>query len=342
MIQERPIPAIFFYKQADGAQFTYNILDGKQRLESLILFIGNERNGLKLRNVENYFYGKPAVKEINFTIELDGEDKSFADLDDQIVRVFREYKIPTIEINMDDESTSIDELVSLFIDINQEGVKVSRFDVVKALGKDPLFRQVFELIAVAQTRKKKSRYYKAKTNNFVFVMKRLNIINKLTDKNSRVDRMWERLTEIALFSRTGKHRAPAEILKAFIKAGDQLNTKMSHDEIGKLRGVFDYLATAYRKSPSLMNSRFAKDQPQFYTVVTLLLSTNIMQKFTPEQFAGRLIEARKMLDGDVAAPEGVNVAEYKDASTKQTTHPARREKRQTNLLQAIEARNGDQ
>ena len=35
MIQAQQIPAVFLYKQAEGAQFAYNILDGKQRLESL-------------------------------------------------------------------------------------------------------------------------------------------------------------------------------------------------------------------------------------------------------------------------------------------------------------------
>lgn len=338
MIQVRPIPAIFFYKQAEGAQFVYNILDGKQRLESLILFIGNRRPGLKIRNVENYFFGKPAIQEANFKIEVDGVEKSFADLDNEIVRTFREYAIPTIEINMDDESTSIDELVSLFIDINQEGVKVTRFDVVKALGKDPLFKQVFDLIALKQTRKKKSRYYKAKNNNFVYVMKRLNIVSRLTDRNSQVDRMWERLTEIALFSRSGKHRAPADILKAFIKAGDELNARMNRDELSKLRSVFDYLARAYKEVPEFMTNRFATDQPQFYTMVTLLLCTNMMTRFVPAEFANKLIGARKILDSIVDEPEGMDeedISSYIDASTKQTTHPARRETRQTILLKAI-------
>ena len=339
MIQVRPIPAIFFYKQAEGAQFIYNILDGKQRLESLILFIGNQRQGLRIKNVENYFFGKPALQEVNFKIELDGVKKSFANLDNDIVRNFREYAIPTIEINMDDESTSIDELVSLFIDINQEGVKVTRFDVVKALGKDPLFKQVFDLIALKETRKKKSRYYKAKHNNYVYVMKRLNIVGKLADKNSQVDRMWERLTEIALFSRSSKHRAPADILKAFIKAGDELNKRMNGAELSKLRSVFDYLAAAYREVPEFMGSRFATDQPQFYTMVTLLLSSNMMNIFTPKEFANKLIAAREILDGLVDEPEGMeeeDISLYIDASTKQTTHPARREARQSILLKAID------
>ena len=40
MVQGRPIPAIFLYKEASGSKYSYNILDGKQRLESLLLFVG--------------------------------------------------------------------------------------------------------------------------------------------------------------------------------------------------------------------------------------------------------------------------------------------------------------
>src|SRR5580704_5788090 len=43
MVQGRPIPAIFLYKEASGSKYSYNILDGKQRLESLLLFVGGER-----------------------------------------------------------------------------------------------------------------------------------------------------------------------------------------------------------------------------------------------------------------------------------------------------------
>ncbi len=39
VVKGRPIPAIFLYKEASGGSYDYNILDGKQRLESLILFI---------------------------------------------------------------------------------------------------------------------------------------------------------------------------------------------------------------------------------------------------------------------------------------------------------------
>ena len=339
MIQRRPIPAVFLYKQAEGPQFEYNILDGKQRLESLILFVGDQRPDLKIKNVDHYFFKKPAFKNANFEIELDGKSLKFKDLDDELVRKFREYTIPTIEIDMDNEATSIDEIVNLFIDINQQGVKVSRFDVVKALGKDPLFKQVFDLIAIKEIRKKKSTHYKAKNCNFVFVMKRLNIVSRLADKNSRVDRMWERLTEIALFGRTAKHRAPAEILKAFIKAGDELNARMTRAELTRLRAAFDHLASAYRAAPELMTSRFATDQPQFYTLITALLSTDLMTRFTAAELARRLVESRRMIDGNAPVPAGLKEAiiEYQELSAKQTTHPARRENRQNRLIEIIGA-----
>ncbi len=237
---------------------------------------------------------------------------------------------------MEEEHTSLEELVSLFVDINSEGVPVTRFDVVKSLleRNDALFSQVFDLIALSQLRKKKSRYYRAKNTNFTFVMKRLSVVRRLADPNMRVDRMWERLMEIALFTRYKKHRAPAEILKAFIKAPkDQRNARLTKAELRTLRGAFDYIATIYRRVPSFMNSKFATDQPQFYTMITLLLSTDIMERFTAVQFGKKLVEIRKVLDREVEAPKEMeeDIKQYEDASTKQTTHPARRDRRQVTL-----------
>ena len=48
-MRAKPIPAIFLYKDADaGSRYSYNILDGKQRLESILLFVGNERPDLRV------------------------------------------------------------------------------------------------------------------------------------------------------------------------------------------------------------------------------------------------------------------------------------------------------
>src|SRR3989338_1874711 len=58
MVDLKPIPAIFLYKKESGETYTYNILDGKQRIESLILFIGNQRNNLKIDNWNDYFFSQ--------------------------------------------------------------------------------------------------------------------------------------------------------------------------------------------------------------------------------------------------------------------------------------------
>jgi uncharacterized protein with ParB-like and HNH nuclease domain len=48
IVRGKPIPAIFLYREASGDQYEYNILDGKQRLESLILYIGTQRDKFRI------------------------------------------------------------------------------------------------------------------------------------------------------------------------------------------------------------------------------------------------------------------------------------------------------
>src|SRR6266700_1501329 len=69
IVQGRPIPAIFLYREASGAEYNYNILDGKQRLESLILFIGNQNNSLRVENIAKYFFDRKLRDSANFRID---------------------------------------------------------------------------------------------------------------------------------------------------------------------------------------------------------------------------------------------------------------------------------
>ena len=292
---------------------------------------------MKVNNVEHYFYGKPARKERNFAIDLDGRKVTFEQLDESLVRMFKEYAIPVVEIDWDDEHVSMDEIVELFVDINQEGVRVSRFDVVKAIGKDPLFKQVFGLVALKK-RKKKSTYYQPNITSFSFVLGKLNIVKRHADQNSQVNIMWERLTEIALFSRSHLHRAPAEILKAFINPERKPNRLLSESDLEKLRTVFGFLERAYRRGNGLAESKMATDQPQFYTLVTTLLCTDLLERYTRTELQKRILTAAKIIDGTTAVPEMLKraVGDYNAAATKQTTHPARREKRQNVLIRLID------
>jgi hypothetical protein len=337
MVSERPIPAIFLYKQASGAQFDYNILDGKQRLESLILFVGNHSDDLKVDTVEHYFYGKPAREDLNFSISIDGVDTPFKDLDDNLARRFKDYPISTIEIEWEDEEAYMDEIVKLFIDINQEGVKVGRFDVVKAFGKDPMFKQVFGLVGTQEV-KKKSLYLKRKAGSFSYVLGKLNIISRLSDESQQVNRMWERMTEISLFSRTPhQHRAPAEILKAFINPARKPNKRLNKAELNKLRAAFGFLEQTYRHNSELLGTKLVTDQPQFYTLITTLLSTDLIDRYP--DLDKRIVATARILDGTDTPPKAIKraVAEYKLAATKQTTHPSRRDIRQKMFCKIIGA-----
>jgi hypothetical protein len=246
MVRGRPIPAIFLYKEAAGSQFEYNILDGKQRLESLILFIGSAKADLNVVGVRDYFFEQKEKNQVNFAIELDGKKITFKGLSDDIVRRFREYAIPTIEIDLDDDS-SLDEIINLFVDINQQGERVKRFDIIKAIGQgNPLLQSVFELVAQKQTRKKDT-LFKKKNNVYTRVLEKLQIVQAAGDRNQRVDRMWERLVEIVLFIRTGSHRPPGQVLKAFIKT-EQTNTDtsaMSTAEVARIRRCFTFLDKTY-------------------------------------------------------------------------------------------------
>lgn len=163
----------YFYLKSDGSKYLYNILDGKQRIESLVLFITDSRVDLAIKNWESFLFGPTLRGQANFTVEYDNKNLSFAQLSDDVIREFREYTIPTVEINLDDE-TGIDEIISLFVDINQQGVPVSRFDIVKAINRESkVLKKAFNLIAMEQQRGQdifyhmKDSYITKVINNFL-------------------------------------------------------------------------------------------------------------------------------------------------------------------------------
>ncbi|MBV9609898.1 MAG: DUF262 domain-containing protein, partial [Acidobacteria bacterium] len=135
MVKGKPIPAIFLYLTAEGSSFTYNILDGKQRLESLLLFVGDFRDDMKVPNWRHYFFKGHADAKFKINVAEPGERAKrvqFSELDDEMVRDFREYTIPTVEIMLT-EDAGLKEVIDLFIDINQYGMRVQRFDIVRTM-----------------------------------------------------------------------------------------------------------------------------------------------------------------------------------------------------------------
>lgn len=337
MVMGRPIPAIFLYKEAAGSQFEYNILDGKQRLESLILFIGSDRDDLKVDGVKGYFVKKEEKDQVGYEISLETGKVDFQNLPDDVVRAFREYAIPTIEIDLD-EDTTLDEIINLFVDINQKGVQVKRFDIVKAIGRgNALLRGVFDLLAQQQKRQK-DILYKKKLNAFTRVLGALQSVENGKGTNQKVDRMWERLVEVALFNRMKSHRQPGQVLKAFIKDDAKTDvTALKVSEMKMLNLAFSFLDRAYKET-DLVNTRLARDLPHFYTMVTTLMVSDLLkpQGAAPAfvEVRGKLLAFANLLPDDAVVPGEIadDLVAYKKAASRQTTHPGQRRIRQEKLL----------
>jgi hypothetical protein len=76
IVRGKPIPAIFLYKEAAGSRVSYNILDGKQRLESLLLFIGNSHKEMRIPNWRDYFFRKREGGNFTINVAHSGERKA--------------------------------------------------------------------------------------------------------------------------------------------------------------------------------------------------------------------------------------------------------------------------
>ncbi len=334
----KPIPAVFFYKETSGASYSYNILDGKQRLETLILFIGNQRPDLKVENWRDYFFSDNHRRNFQFKVRHDSAKVDILTVDEEVAREFKEYVIPTIEITLDD-STSLDEIISLFVDINQQGVKVERFQIVKAMFQHgPLLKKVFEMVAIKQERGN-DIYYKTKKTDYTKVLRELQIVQAAEEDNQRVDVMWERLIELALYSATAVHRKPTEILKEFIGGRQLIQQKLDSKHVKKLKSVFAFLRKAY--ALGLKQTRLAKDHTHFYTLATSLIATDLLTKFDETDLIRRLGRFADLLDSkpqsNLNKKQKKDVERYLDLSSRQTTDPSRRKDRGTYFLNLIES-----
>lgn len=334
MIASKPIPAIFLYKEAKGSTYTYSILDGKQRIESIILFIGSQRtDDLNISKWNAYFQSKRQKKDVNFWINIAGKRTTVKDLDDVSTRNLGEYVLPIIEITMDDDTT-LDEIISLFVDINQQGVRVDRFDIVKAICRnDPLLSQVFQFVAIAEKRGE-DILYKSKKTSYAFVLKRLSQISKAKEQSERVDRMWERLLEIAIFLKTKSHKKPVDILNNFINSGvSSKNQKLNKLEQNKIKIVFDFLKRIYSETlPS--TSKLVIDATQFYSLATTLLNSNLIESMSFESLSGKIkkfsdiIENPKLHKSSLKGDVRKKIDEYIELSVRHTTDPTKRTRRE--------------
>jgi hypothetical protein len=340
IVLKRPIPAIFVYKDDAGTgAYKYNILDGKQRLESILLYIGYTRDDFRVDTWDKYIPVGKLREEFNFgaPIALKNKPVTIEELDNTVVRDLRDYMIPMIEINFNDKTT-LDELIDLFVDINQQGRKVTRLHIVRTLNRGNRFlKDVYALVG-EKRRKQQAVISKKKNTDFSFVLSKLQIIANAENMDQKVDRMWERLFELALFARSGKHRKPAEILKSFINTPNNQGEKITKPEMKRLRRAFEFLAHAYRHG-GLETTRFATDQTHFYTLATTLVGTNILDEYESADLAVAIADFDTLLgmktDVKISGmPSRIKL--YNDISARQTSDSTKRSDRQRTLEESMQ------
>lgn len=335
ILLKRPIPAIFLYKEAKGSKYTYNILDGKQRLESIILFVADKGTDLKIEHWEHYFFSDTQKKQVNFSVRYDDAWKKINTLSEIVLRDFREYSIPTIEITLDDNS-HLDDIINLFVDINQKGVTVHRFDIVKALCKESaVIKRVFALIATKQKRGK-DEYYKLTNNKISRVLKKLKEVDRSAEHRQKVDRMWEKLLEIVVFAATKKHRKQVELLNGFVNPKSAHISKLSLTKqiIKNVQMVFsllDEVAKKYTKVPTMFS-----EYTYFYSVITTILEHDLTNRY--HDMSAKLQNFCTLLDKPNITDKSISkqIQSLKELSGKHTTNIAERTDRGNTILKILE------
>jgi hypothetical protein len=113
-----PLPAIFLYKDRVDNNVVYRVIDGKQRLESVLMFMGKLKGG-------------------SFKAELELEDETCKEFDWPALERAREaYRIREYKFHVVEVDGAISSILRLFVDINSTGKALSAAERRKALFHD--------------------------------------------------------------------------------------------------------------------------------------------------------------------------------------------------------------
>jgi hypothetical protein len=256
---------------------------------------------------------------------------SFSEFPDEAIRDLREYQLAMIEIKLDEE-TNLDEIVNLFVDINQKGVKVTRLQIVRSMRRDdPFLKSVYRLVAEKQDRHQDVHTI-IKRGSISDVLKQLTVVAGAADKDAMADRMWGKLMEFALFVRNGgTHGKGSDVINKFVEKGEEL--PLTGEEQKKLRRVFTFLEQSYNNS-GLARTRLSSEYSHFYIMTTSLLAGLLVKDATLDDrahLAKKLTMFGAMIDngpGQRLEGEETDLEKYLALSSRQTTDAKKRGQRQ--------------
>lgn len=109
ILKNYPIPAIFLYSREENGEIIYDVIDGKQRLETCLMFMGLIRGNSFSTKVQ--LPGSDELETINYKI-LQKKAKQF---------LLSNYKITTIEVKGEPS-----DVIELFVRINSTGKALSK------------------------------------------------------------------------------------------------------------------------------------------------------------------------------------------------------------------------
>jgi hypothetical protein len=116
ILNKYPLPSIFLYrKQENDGNLVYYVLDGKQRLESILMFTGHIRGKNKAFDVKWVTDDNSEV--LNWRI-LQKEGRHY---------MLTGYKLPVIEVEAD-----FADVIQIFVNINSTGKHLTRTEIAHA------------------------------------------------------------------------------------------------------------------------------------------------------------------------------------------------------------------
>jgi hypothetical protein len=129
IIRNYPIPAIFLYKRKnDNGELIYDVIDGKQRLESIFMFTGL---------MKGKFISKTTLPENNEEIEIDWNYLKKRKLQSLI----EERQIATIEVD-----GNIGDIIDVFVRINSTGKSLTNAEKQHAkYSKSPFLKLAIQI-----------------------------------------------------------------------------------------------------------------------------------------------------------------------------------------------------
>ena len=116
LLQNYPIPSIFLYRRldTDSGRVVFEVMDGKQRIESILMFMGHIRGKFDV-SVQRTLESAPEMMDYKCLCKL------------KLQSTLEEYQIQVVEV-----SGELSDIIELFVRINSTGNALSRQEVRNA------------------------------------------------------------------------------------------------------------------------------------------------------------------------------------------------------------------